>query len=487
MNAADKEQKFATERGDTLLALVRRVYGIHEQERVYQIAMIVASYHPDNVAVVKSRVAADLPPGKVIVYPPWPLVAQRLEQLDKAKKPAAEPAPKPTIAAAKGALAAPTFRQVGLSPKTSVSRTLTKTLADHVGLTPSQAHDRLRPITQEALDPMRTQGPDVIAMRAAGDTLANALPESVVKQLLALGDKGIDENVLLLLRDLSPRNFPPNQNAALAVSVLVEGFALALMARVAAAAKLEIDRRYIRLQGLVSGKDPAFVPDARTPASAALEAPDFDTALRKLRGLLGGDPPSLVTPRVLADVHARFGVQKGSRAGSLIAAQPLSKPSALSSFLDAFGPGTNDGPFAEQLYALANPTKDTQRDAVVAADRRLALVDAELAPYLNTETPNGAIAKVLSALMQKWRAQRTPETADNDLAEERRMLAGRNYISFRKDVALAVDNRIAQSALTPRQKVAVALAVLTAIGHRMAGMKLDEIEALVERFAVAAG
>ncbi|MCC6809784.1 MAG: hypothetical protein IT381_20310 [Deltaproteobacteria bacterium] len=488
MSGTDKEQKFQTERGDTLLALCRRVYNIHEQERVYQVAMIVAAYHPDNQALVKNRVSVELPAGKIIVYPPWSVIAPKLQAHEQTMKGAMGQATRPPAAVAKPALLAPTFRQVGLSPKTSVSRTLTKTLADHLGLTASQAHDKLRPLTKEAIDPMRTMGPDVLNMRAAGDALAKNLPEASVRELLALSDKALDENFLLLLREASPRNFPPAANATLAISVLSDGLVAALLVRVENAAKLELDRRFVRLQSLMAGQIAAeqLTDDGRRPVSAALSAQSFAEAIAKLEAAVTGDPPSFVTPKILAEVHARFGVGPQNKLAAHLAAQPAAAVTPGIMFLDAFGAATTDGPFAEQLFALVNPTKDQHKDALATAASRLRLVAAELAPHLGKDTPNGLVAKIATALMKKWREQRTAETNDADLAEERRMLAGRNYVSFRKDVALAIDNRISASQLPPERQVVVALAVLTAIGHRMAGMKADDIEATVEKFVAAA-
>jgi hypothetical protein len=165
----------------------------------------------------------------------------------------------------------------------------------------------------------------------------------------------------------------------------------------------------------------------------------------------------------------------------------LPPPPALTpylSFLDMLHTGSGDGPLADRILQLANRVADSHRQAMASA---LALTAGlELDTALG---PNQALAAVLPVLLKHLRDQRTKASAEQQqhlVADERHLLSGRNFVSFRKDVAAQLDKRITMAAaLDAKQRVSVLLGLLIQDGHRLPAMRKEDIDTATDRLIAA--
>lgn len=502
--------RYTTEKGDTLLGLVRRVYGVTEQERVFHVAKLVAK-HAANAALIRDRLHLPLEAGLVIEYPSWPSLQPELLKAEAARATALKTAASRGAPAVSrplaGSFKAPQASGVAATaPRAGALSAdgLVDELVKATGLTLASAVEKLKPIDAATADASRTQSPAVMEVRRAGQAIGAALSPARMRELLALSDKALDEVMVRLLRTLAPRNFPPNVDPADTVSVILTGLLFGVSLRLDAAAKLECDRRYLRLAQLIEDKDllGRLRDDGSRPISMAFPAAQSASELvQALAALTRGDPPGVATPDARRDACRVFGVGDASQLAVSLAQTPPMPSDPLLVFLDAFEADSRDGALAKQLHALATPQKDVHRAAIAAATDRLSVLSAASLEGLDGKTPNAALAAVLPSLLTAWRTRRpslSREVQEAELADERRMLAGRNFVSFRKDVAAAIDSRIlatgvgtgvgadAEAGAALRVQIVVALAVLTMIGHRIAGMKAADIEATVEKIALCA-
>jgi hypothetical protein len=109
-------------------------------------------------------------------------------------------------------------------------------------------------------------------------------------------------------------------------------------------------------------------------------------------------------------------------------------------------------------------------------------------PVPNGLSPSETLAKVLPPLLQKWRGERQTAGAQESelLADERRLLSGRNFLSFRKDMAAVFDQRLGLAELSPALRVTAFLAVLLVDGHQLAGRSASDVERTIEQAVHAA-
>jgi hypothetical protein len=209
--------------------------------------------------------------------------------------------------------------------------------------------------------------------------------------------------------------------------------------------------------------------DAGLPLSGTSEAIDGGTeeVIETLRR--APDTPA-VTPKIRAAIAAVW--SRPDLAGCAPA-------SGVARFIDTFDEEHKDGTLQAALLA-ASAGGEAQQLAMRRAVELLALVTVPA-----TGTPSADIGACLGdflRIVRTRRAQRSRDEQERELAEERRLLAGRNYTTYRKDVNAAIDARLALAQnLSPMQRRVVYFSFLCSTGHRLAGMSREQIDEALEK------
>src|SRR5207302_67277 len=134
---------------------------------------------------------------------------------------------------------------------------------------------------------------------------------------------------------------------------------------------------------------------------------------------------------IMQSLKTQYGLSGSVHEGKLLVPE-VAGGAPLVRFLDALDASGSDGPFAQKLIELHNRVGDAQRAVVQHSGAALSglTIDGKLGP-------NEGLAKILPELLRKMRTERavaSGEEANKQLADERHLLSGRNFLSFRKDV-----------------------------------------------------
>ncbi len=458
MSEAERAQVFTSEAGDTFVGLVRRVYGVHEHERLCQVAAIVARMTERNAQALKQRIHSALPAGVTLDFPPWSQVAPQLRAFETNREQALAHARKPAAKATP--LAAPQAR-------TQKTPGVTEALIAATGERAEVLARALVLLDAEAASLIRTLSPAAAAVQRVGEAIGARLP---LPTLTAISGDKLTPALIRFLQTVTPRTVVTEQNAATTIKVLAGGVMLGQLRRLDAACREEFARRQALLKAALEVSAPPLEADVVSQAIAGDEA----QVTQHLREHLD-DPPS-VTPRIRAGIANAWG--QPDLAAELSA-------HGFARFIDTFESTHEDGPLQARLVAAASGG-DAQVAALAHALEHLRLVEIGLAG-----TPSADFAAALPALLRVLRTRRATldtDESERELAEERRLLAGRNYTSFRKDINAAIDARLTLAvSLDATRKRAVYLALLSTVGHRLSGMNKEQIDAALDKLINTTG
>ena len=476
-------QTIVTQKGDRLLDLCKRVYGIREPDRALMVATAVSAI-AKNRAAVQNKIGVPLAAGLQIEFPAWAEVTAMMKSQDqrKAAVQSSTTAPQKTLNPM-----AP-MRQVAIGKQASQpvgERSLPREMARTLGLHAQAAVEEFRPLGSEDADPTRTQSAGATRIVGFGRKLAKEAARTVLSELLHLSEKAFEQNIEMMLNKLNPRAFMPNVDTGPTIAVLLGGFFPALAERLGGEAKLELERRRKLLErGFLRVKIADLALPADVPASRAFGADGAAAFAAAQQAVTTTTTIDNVAPRVVAQIKQQYGVTGSAHEQKVFMPRiPASLP-PLVQFLDAFAPGGDDGPLAQKLFEVVTRVSDTHRAAVAHAASLTAALQVD-----EKEAPNASLVKHLSSLlktMREVRVGKTPEEQTRLLADERHLLSGRNFVSFRKDIAVALDKRLTFAAhLTPLQRMTVLLALLMQDGHRLPTMRVEEMDAACERLMQA--
>ncbi len=482
---SDAAQTIVTQKGDKLIELVKRVYGIREPDRALAVASAVSTATAKNRAAVANRFGVPLEAGLQIDFPPWNDVLQLMKSQDLRR------AQVERSGSASGNVRLPNnpiapMRQVAIGKQGAMpvgERTLPNEMAKALGLSAQAAVEELRPLGDDDADPSRTQSAGATRMAGFGRKIAKELTRAAIAELLSLQDKAFDQAFAMMLQKLNPRGFMPNADLGPTLAMLMSGFFPALAERVLSETKAELERRRKLLErGFLRVK----LAELKLPQGSVSKAfpGDAATAFAAAQQAVAAGPLNVTPPRILEQIKQQYSVSGSPHEAKVfLPAQPAGL-SPLASFLDAFAPGGDDGVFAERLFDVVTRVSDTHRSAVALATMLTANITVE-----GNEGPNAALAKHLPLLLKSMRDTRGTKSAEEQtrmLADERHLLSGRNFVSFRKDVLLALDKRLTLAVhLSPQQRMTILLALLMQDGHRLPTMRVDEMDAACERLMQA--
>lgn len=482
---SDSAQTIVTQKGDKLIDLVKRVYGIREPDRALAVATAVSTATAKNRAVVASRFGVALEAGLQIEFPPWNDVVQLMKSQDVRRAQLERTGSASGNHRLLNNPIAP-MRQVAIGKQGAMpvgERSLPNEMAKALGLSAQAAVEELRPLGEDDADPSRTQSAGATRMGAFGRKLAKELTRASIAELLALSDKGLDQAFAMMLQKLNPRSFMPSVDVGPTLAMLVSGFFPALAERILGEAKGELERRRKLLERGFLRIKTADLKLPQGPVSKAF-AGDAKAAYDAAHQAVAAGPLSVWSPRILEQIKQQYSVSGSPHEAKVFLPPRAAGLPPLAAFLDSFAPGGDDGPLAERLFDVVTRVSDTHRNAVALATALTANINVD-----GNEGPNAALAKHLPSLlksMRETRAQKSAEEQTRMLADERHLLSGRNFVSFRKDVLLALDKRLTLAVhLSSHQRMTILLALLMQDGHRLPTMRLEEMDAACERLMQA--
>jgi len=183
----------------------------------------------------------------------------------------------------------------------------------------------------------------------------------------------------------------------------------------------------------------------------------------------------------------RFALTDNANVGEV--GHVFANPTPADLFVDGWGPDTEDGDWAKALWALAWRSTGKQKTAVSEAKALVTGLsfDTSLSPY-------AALSKGLTEVLHRLREARGKEESsareplrDPSMSDERHLLAGRNFLSFRHDMAAVIERRLALAThLSLEAKIAVLVALLMADGHRFSVFDEAAFAAACDRYVQAA-
>ncbi len=479
---AEKTQKIVTQKGDRLIDLCKRIYVVRDPDQALAIATVVASATPKNDAVLNGKIGVPLAAGIAIEFPPWSEVskliqardshkAQALSKMQLEPKSAGSVAPGPVVSAGK--------HPVG-------ERALPKEMASALGLGAQEALDELRLLSHEEAE-AQPPSEGAAKMSALGAKLADQATPATLAELLGQTEKGFFQSFALMLQKLNPRTFSPGTDVDPTLMTLTRGFFAGLEARMLREMSLELERRKKLLERVflrLKSSPLSLLPDVPASRSFGADAATALAAIEQALAAAAGGAIEGVAPRVLDQLSAQYGLSGSAMAQEVSFPRASIEPPPLLSFLDALAPGGDDGPLAQKLLELATRVSDTHRAAVQQASALTGGLSV-----VEKDTPSEALAEHLPVVLEALRALRESKTGDDQarlMADERHLLAGRNFVNFRKDISLALDKRLTLAVhLSPVARVTVLLALYMQDGHRLQIMRTEEIEAACERFIQA--
>lgn len=480
----EQSQTFVTQKGDRLIDLCKRVYGIRDPDRALLVATAVSSATPKNRAVVANKFGVPLAAGIEIEFPAWASVQALVKSLEARKAQVQQLSGGGGVKAPANPIAP--MRQVAIGKQGSAplgERSLPKEMAKALGLHAQAATEDVRLLGSEDADPSRTQSSAATRTAGYGRKLAKEATRATLNELLQQSEKAFEQSFEMMLQKLNPRSFLPNADLGPTLAVMFGGFFPGLAERLQEEMRLELDRRKKLLErALLRCKLPDLALPANAPASKSFGA-DPATAYAALEAA-AQTAATGVAPKVLEQVKQQYGVLGSPHEAKVFFPRPSSPLPPLIAFLDEFQPAGDDGPLAQRLFELVTRVSDTHRAAVQHASELVGRLEIDA-----KDTPNAALAKHLATLLKTLRDARAGKAAEEQtrmLADERHLLSGRNFVSFRKDVSLALDKRLTLAAhLSPAQRVTVLVALLMQDGHRLPTMRVEEMDAACERLMQA--